>query len=90
MEKEIQPLVYPTNEIIFGITKDGVVIDNLNKTEDSNLAATFFSALHQFFEDLDINNPVVMAHLVIYLMSDMAIKPMLKAKIDSFVKNEHR
>lgn len=86
MEKEIQPLVYPTNEIIFGITKDGVVIDNLNKTEDSNLASTFFSALHQFFEDLDINNPVVMAHLVIYLMSDMAIKPMLKAKIDSFVK----
>lgn len=86
MEKEIQPLVYPTNEIIFGIMKDGVVIDNLNKTEDSNLAATFFSALHQFFEDLDINNPVVMAHLVIYLMSDMAIKPMLKAKIDSFVK----
>lgn len=86
MEKEIQSLVYPTNEIIFGITKDGVVIDNLNKTEDSKLAATFFSALHKFFEDLDINNPIVMAHLVIYLMSDMAIKPMLKAKIDSLVK----
>lgn len=86
MEKEIQPLVYPTNEIIFGITKDGVVIDNLNKKEDSHLVATFFSALHQFFEDLDINNPVVMAHLIVYLMSDMAIKPMLKAKIDSFVK----
>ena len=86
MEKEIQLLVYPTNEIIFGITKDGVVIDNLNKTEDFNLAATFFSALHQFFEDLDINNPVVMAHLVIYLTPDMPIKPMLKAKIDSLVK----
>lgn len=86
MEKEIQPLIYPTDEIIFGITKDGVVIDNLNKTEDSHLASTFFGTLHQFFEDLDLNNPVVMAHLIVYLMSDMAIKPMLKAKIDSFVK----
>ena len=86
MEKEIQPLVYPTDEIIFGITKDGVVIDNLNKKQDSDSVATFFSTLHQFFEDLDLNNPIVMAHLIVYLMSDMAIKPMLRAKIESFVK----
>lgn len=83
MEKEIQPLVYPTDEIIFGITKDGVVIDNLNKTEDSHLVATFFGTLQQFFEDLDVNNHVVMAHLIVYLMSDMAIKPILRAKINS-------
>ena len=86
MEKEIQPLVYPTDEIIFGITKDGVVIDNLNKKQDSGLVATFFGTLQQFFEDLDLNNPVVMAHLIVYLMHDMAIKPILKAKINSFVK----
>ena len=86
MEKEIQPLVYPTDEITFGITKDGTVIDNLNKEKNPERTAIFFTTLQQYFENLDITNPIVMANLVMYLIHDMAIKPTIKHKIDS-IKN---